>query len=128
MINNKQMTVVWHIDGFKVSYMEIFETTKFAGYLSSIHGRLTVHKGKVHDYFTMDLDYSKQVTVKLSMIKYLDSVLQEFPDHLVTTAATPEFDHLFKIRDESETQYLLEDQANTFHHKVAQLLFISASA
>ena len=34
--NNKQMTLVWHVDDLKVSHLDIFEITKFAGYISSI--------------------------------------------------------------------------------------------
>ena len=69
MINKRQMTVVWNVDKLKVSHVESFETTKFARCLSIIYGGLTVHKGKVHDYLVMELYYSKQVTVKVSMIK-----------------------------------------------------------
>ena len=63
---------------------------------------LIVQGGK-HNYFLIGLDYSKQVTVKESMIKYLGSVLQEFPEHLDTTASTPSADHLFIVQDEGET-------------------------
>ena len=38
---------------------------------------------------------------------------------------TPAADHLFKVRYENETQYLLEDQAHNFHHTVAKPLFMS---
>ena len=44
------------------------------------------------------------------MIKYIYSVLQDFQDNLGATVATPDADHLFKVRDESKTQYLSEDQ------------------
>ena len=69
MINKKRMMVVWNVDNLKVSHVKSFETNKFSGYLSIIYGRLTVNRGKVHDYLVIDLDYSKQVTVKVSMIK-----------------------------------------------------------
>ena len=44
------------------------------------------------------------------MIKYLDSVLQESPEQLGKTVATPSSDHLIKVRNEGETQYLQEDK------------------
>ena len=68
--------VVWHVDDLKVSHVDIFEITKFAWYLKIIYGGLSVQRVKLHDYLEMDLDYSKQGTLKLSMIKYLYSVLQ----------------------------------------------------
>ena len=42
-----------------------------------------------------------------------------------TTAATLEAEHIFKVRNENKTQYLPEEQTQTFHHTVAQLLLIS---
>ena len=58
------------------------------------------------------------------MIKYLYIVLQTFTEQLGTTSAIPEADHFFAVRDEGETQYLLEWQVHTFHHKIDQLLSI----
>ena len=66
------MTVVWNVDGLKVSHKEPFEVTKFAQYLSIIYGeKLKVQRFKVHDYLGMDLDYSEPGVVKVSTIKYL---------------------------------------------------------
>ena len=42
-----------------------------------------------------------------------------------TTASKLEYDHLLKVNNESKTQYLSEEQAQTFHHIVPQLLFMS---
>ena len=76
MINDKHMTVVWHADDLMVSHADSFEFTKLSGYPSSTYGGLSVHRGEIHDYLGINLNYSKQVTVKVSMIKYLYSVLQ----------------------------------------------------
>ena len=43
-------------------------------------------------------------------------------------AATPAADHLFTVRDESEAEYLPEEQAGKFHSIVAKLLFMSMRA
>ena len=43
-----------------------------------------------------------------------------------TTTAAPEADRLFKVFDERKTQYLLENQAQDFHHTVAQMMLLSA--
>ena len=128
MTNDKQMVVLWHINYLKVSHIDIFEITNFAVYMSRIYVGLTVHRVKVRDYFGMGLSYSEKGTVDVSMIRYLDSVLQEFPEHLGVTAATPDAEHLFKVRDERKKQYLLEDQAQTLHHTASKLLFVSSRA
>jgi hypothetical protein len=128
MIDGKQMTVIWHVDDLKVSHVDAFELTKFASYLSSIYGGLAVHQGKKHDYLGMDLDYSEQGKVGVSMIPYLNTVLRNFPEHLGATATSPAAEHLFKVCYESEARFLPEEQAQDFHHVVAQLLFLSSRA
>ena len=55
VINEKHITLVCHVHDLKVSYVDIFEINKFAGFLPSIYGGLTVHRGKLHDYLGMDL-------------------------------------------------------------------------
>jgi hypothetical protein len=118
MIPGKQMTV----------HMDAFELTKFASYLSSIYGGLTVHQGKKHDYLGMDLDYSEKGKVKISIINYINNVLKEFLEHLGAMATSPAAEHLFKVREESEAQLLPEEQAQDFHHVVVQLLFLRSCA
>ena len=100
------MALLWHVDDIKMSHVDIFEIAKFAGYLSSIYGRLIVHRGKVHAYLRMELNYTKQGTVKVSMIKYLYIVLKNLPENLGAAAATLVSNHLFKVHYESETHYL----------------------
>ena len=126
-INGHQMTVAWHVDDLKVSHKDLFEITKFATYLSSIYGpKLSVKRGKVHDYLGMDLDYTEEGSVKVSMVRYTGKVLRDFPERITGSAASPAQDHLFKVRDESDPNYrpLTEDLAQSFHHTTVQLLFM----
>ena len=60
------------------------------------------------------------------MIRYLAKLIEEFPEVIVGTAATPASDNLFQVRDESDPKYraLPEEQAIAFHRTVAQLLFM----
>ena len=59
--------------------MDPAEITKFANYLDIIYGeKLTVHRGKVHNYLGMDLDYSKKGKVGIGMIRYLSNILTGF--------------------------------------------------
>ena len=62
------MTIVWHADDLKVSHKNVFEITKLAGYQDNIYPGLQVNCGKVHDYLGMNLDFSKDGNVKVSMI------------------------------------------------------------
>jgi hypothetical protein len=123
------MTVTWHVDDLKVSHEDPAEIAKFANYLAVIYGKaLTVHRGKIHNYLGMDLDYMTKGKVGVSMIKYVDKILEGFSKELGSPAATPAAEHLFQVRNDSEAEVLLEVKAQEFHHISAQLLFLSARA
>ena len=90
--------------------------------------KLTVHRGKIHDYLGMDLDYTTPGKVRVSVIKYLAALLEEFPELIGGGAATPHAEHLFRVREDGEAKLLPEEQVLAFHNTVAQLLFASARA
>ena len=72
LVNREIMILVWHVDGIKVSHKESLESTTFSIYLSTMYGKkLLFHRGKVHAYLGMNLEYSYQEVVKLLMVKYL---------------------------------------------------------
>jgi hypothetical protein len=103
--------------------------TKTIEGLKSIYGHdMRLSRGNKHDYLGMDLDYSNVGEVKITMINYLKGVLDDFPEAIVSTAATPAADHLFTIRPKNECKPLNESEAMAFHHSVAQLIFTSARA
>jgi hypothetical protein len=59
MVNGKQLTVTWHIDDLKLSYVDENEVTKTIDRLKSIYGEdMRVSHGKRHDYLGMDLDFA----------------------------------------------------------------------
>ena len=62
------------------------------------------------------------------MFDYLDETIQEFPKAITGSAVSPAPGHLFMVRDESKAKYLPEEQAISFHHSVAQLLFLTTRA
>ncbi len=58
------------------------------------------------------------------MITYTAKVLTNFPEAITMSCATLAADHLFTIRDKASAKFLPEAQAQSFHHTVAQLLFL----
>ena len=59
MVNGSQMTVTWHVNDLKISHVDSGEVTKFLNHFTGIYGdRMTVNRGKVHDYLGMDMDFS----------------------------------------------------------------------
>ena len=94
------MTIIWYVYNLNVSHKIPFQITKFACYLQSIYGeKLNVKHGKVHDYLGMGLDYSKEGTVYMTMIKYGGKILNVFPVEIKVTSAMSATDHLFQIRE-----------------------------
>ena len=50
MLNGSQMTVAWHVDDLKIYHKDSLDVTNFLHNFGQIYGgRMTVHRGKVHD-------------------------------------------------------------------------------
>ena len=89
----------------------------------------TIKRGKVFDYLGMELDFDTcPGTMIVLMIKYLQKIIQEFPEVLRGTTACPATDNLFKIREEEDRELLSEEMAKQFHRTTAQLLFLCKQA
>ena len=117
MINGEQMTVTWYFDELKISHMDSNEVMKCIDYFKKIYGnRMTIHRGKVHDYLGMDLDFSTAKTLKIGMIKYIKKIHEDFPEEIKSATATPASEHLFTVRKDNKEKLLPEEQALAFHH------------
>ena len=64
----------------------------------------------------------------ISMIKYLQKILDEWPEVLGGTKAFPATDNLFKVRKDEDRVLLCEEMARQFHRTTAQLLFLCKRA
>ena len=67
-------------------------------------------------------------SLEVSIFKYLDSIIDEFPELITGKAATPAAGHLFSVRESDEAKYLPEEKAIAFHHTTSQLLFLRSRA
>ena len=56
----------------------------------------------IPDSIGMDFYYSDTGVVKVFMIKYLQKVLDKFPEELRGATSTPVTDRLFQVRGEDE--------------------------
>jgi hypothetical protein len=127
MINDKQFTMVWHVEDIKMLHEEEHEITWMITWLESIYGEdMRVSWGRVHDCLGMTLDFTKKGEVKITMIDYLKGVINNFPEEITGTAMSPATKNLYDVRPNEERTVLGEEQARAFHHAVAQLLFATA--
>ena len=108
------------IENRKISHKDSGEVTKCIGYLQKIYGeKMIIHRGKVHDYLGMDLDFSSKKVLKIGMIKYIKKIHEEFPEEIKTAAATPAAEHLFDVRKDNKDILLPKEQALAFHRTTA---------
>ena len=57
------------------------------------------------------------------MEEMIDEILSDAPENMGGVATTPAADHLFKVRD--NVKKLSQADADLFHRKTAQILFVS---
>ena len=129
MINGKQMTICWHVDDLIIGHVDSSVVTTFLTWLASRYDtadkKLIVTRGPRHDYLGMNINFSEPGSVKFDMIPYISKILTGFPDKITGVSSTPAADHLFDVRPPHEASFLPEEQAPSFHHTTAQLLFLS---
>ena len=135
-VKHKQLTVVWHVDDLKVSHRNPAIVTKMADWLKATYerlfddgsGEMQISRGKIHEYLGMTLDYSTPGQVSITMVKYIEEILQLYSEHdnNDSTAKTPAAEHLFKVNEEASS--LTQDQATIFHNFVAKCLFLTKRA
>jgi hypothetical protein len=79
----KQMTVVWHVDDLMGTCEDNFKLTKFSCYLGRNYGpKLSMHTGRKHDYLGVDMEFTQEGTLEVLMFKYLQNVIEEFPEKI----------------------------------------------
>ena len=77
--------------------------------------------GNVHNFLAMDLHCSQDEVCIVSMSKYLQKIVGNFPEKIHCTRAIPENDNLFTVSDGKIRKLLPEEQAQAFHNTTAQL-------
>ncbi|KAG7339953.1 reverse transcriptase RNA-dependent DNA polymerase [Nitzschia inconspicua] len=129
-IDGKQCTIAWHVDDLKISHASSKVVDSIIHSLSDRYGKetpLSVTRGKVHEYLGMTIDFSNTEFVQFYMHDFVNGILEETPAELLKgIPTTPAATHLFDIDDNAEK--LDSEQAITFHHLVAKLLYLCKRA
>jgi hypothetical protein len=125
-VQESQQRIVFHVDGLKSSHKSKLVNNKFEKWLNSMYGkdgRVTATCGQVHHYLGMELYYRKQGELKISMTKYVENMLNNFPVKLgkKDVAKTPAGDNLFNLGTGAK---LDTKRAEIFHTFMAKGLFL----
>ena len=136
-VNGKQCTICFHVDDCKLSHKEgpVLEDQvdwlreEYESMFEDGTGKMTVNRGKVHEYLGMTLDYRERGRVKISMFGYMNDMIKLFEEiepngRGMKSSAAP--DNLFKINEDCEK--LDERKAKQFHKIVAKTLFATKRA
>mgnify|MGYP002176679840 FL=1 len=125
-----QQTVLFHVDDLKSSHKDKRVNDEFDKWLQKTygeHGPVTAHRGKIHQYLGMEIDYSEDNKVKINMSKYVEDMLNDFPQKFKSTevAKTPAGDGLF---NQGQGGKLNQERADIYHTTVARGLFLCKRA
>ncbi len=67
-----QHTLLFHVDDLKSSHIDPKVNDEFDKWLQDNygeHGEVTIHRGKVHEYLGMEIDYTEKGKVKIGMVE-----------------------------------------------------------
>ena len=146
MIKGKQITICFHVDDCKISHesSKVIDDTidwlrsEYESIFEDGSGTMKVHRGKVHKYLAMLLDFSHKGQCRVSMYDYVDGILEAFDDAVKKyddgylkvgkrrskSSAAP--DNLFVVDEDCEK--LSDDVAASFHTIVAKVLYVTKRA
>jgi hypothetical protein len=86
MIEGHQMTITFHVDDCKLSHKDPKQMDAMIKWLRQEYesifedgtGKMQVSRGKIHKYLGMTIDYSTPGQVKITMLEYIQEILDAF--------------------------------------------------
>jgi hypothetical protein len=112
-IDGAQCTITWHVDDLKISHVDEDTVRSEIKGLENIYGPMVTTYGDQHTYLGMDLDMSVPGEVSVSMVPYLQEIMDEFPGEFPKGAKTPAAAHLFT---ESENPIFVDEPKGKIYH------------
>jgi hypothetical protein len=85
MVNGKQCTIVWHMDDLKISHKDSRAVDGIIAALRTEYkkvGKMTMHRGKVHEYLGMTLDFTKPGKFIINIEKHLNKMMRDLPNDM----------------------------------------------
>jgi hypothetical protein len=86
MVRGKQVTIIFHINDCKIShkFSAVIDNTiallrtKYKSIFEDGSGQTKVHRGKIHKYLGMPLDFFHKGQSRVTMHDYIDEILQAY--------------------------------------------------
>jgi hypothetical protein len=100
-IDGSQFTIIWHVDNLNLSHKSNQVLDNEVKYLESIYISVVGSKGTEHTYLGMDLKFQSQ-KLQVSMIPYLQDIVNEFPNELDKITSTPAALYLFEVSEDAK--------------------------
>ena len=126
MIDGKQCTICWYVDDTKISHMDPKVVDQVISKIEEKFGKMTVTRGKAHNFVGMDLEFRDDGTCAISMMEYIKECFVAYGEEIGKGVNTPSKRDLFHI--DGEAKALSEAKMDIFHHIVAKLLYVSKRA
>lgn len=99
VINGKQCTICWYVDDTKISHADPKVVDDIIGNIEKIFGKITVTRGKNHNFVGMDLEFTNDGKVKILMKEYIEECMVAFGEELKKGVNTPAKHDLFSVGD-----------------------------
>ncbi len=148
MIEKKQITICFHADDGKVSHKSAQVVDKAIKWLHQDYksifkdgsGAMVVHRGLVHRYLGMTIDYSTKGVAQISMVDYVKDIvmawdkasdgieLDSFKIKYRKSSGEPTAAPLNLFTVDEDLAKLPEKQKATFHNVVAKALYVAKQA
>ena len=89
-VKEKQIMICFHVDDCKISHesSKVIDETiewlreEYQNIFKDGSGAMKEHRGKVHKYLGMTLDFSHKGKCRVSMYDYVDGILEAFDDDI----------------------------------------------
>ena len=94
---------MWHVDDLKLSHKDPKLIDNIIASLDDEYGntgKMTVQRGKIHEYIGMTLDVSRPGKFIMDMEHYINEVMKDLPKEFGGMAATPATENMFKTRSD----------------------------
>ena len=94
MINNKQYTIVFHVDDNKLSYIDDKVVTNIMDKIAEHFGELALTRGDAHDFIGINITIRKDGLVAIQKYNQIEQALDKFSGIYTFNITSPCANHL----------------------------------